>query len=358
MERLHGTHPEAERREPSDTKEKKTGENRGGDSRPERRPRSPREMLGSMAMLVCCLLLVLVGGTRLVRYIGASLNTRRTNGEVQALYQAGLAARTAQATEQPRLTSTPNVAQATETPWTTENPQATAAPDTAATPMVDTSSVMTLSPPYLLEYHLASGAILPELEGLHKTNKDLIGWLSIDGVLNLPVVYRNNSYYMDHDFYGEESISGTVFLDVHHALSRRAQNLLLYGHNMRDGSMFGHLTHYQDRSYYQSHAFIDFATLYERERYVIFAVMEVSTDPRQSNYVNFAGHSSFASVEAFDAYLEEVSEKSLYQTSVEVSANDALLTLATCHGDNRLVLLARRVRDGENEAVLQQQVKN
>lgn len=316
-------------------------------SRPRRQLQS---MLGSMVMMACCLLLILISGTRLVRYIAGSVSTRQTNAELQALHDAALAS--AQPTES--VTAMPTLAP-TQAPTLLPTSAPTAV--RTALPTAAPTAGATLAPPYLLEYQTITTEMLPELAPLYRTNRDLIGWLAIDGVLNLPVVYRNNTYYMDHDFYGVESAAGTVFLDENHPLTRRTQHLLLYGHNMKDGSMFGHLTHYRDRSYYLAHAMVDFATLYDRQRYVIFAVMQVSVNPKDGTYVNFAGHSSFATVEAFDAYMQDVRLHSMYQNTLDVNANDALLTMSTCYGDDRLVLVARRLRDGESEAYALQQLR-
>lgn len=311
-----------------------------------------QKMLGSMAMMVCCLFLIVIGGVRLVRWVGTSLSTRHTTEELQALYQTGVEERS---TITPVVTYTP--ATSAELPATMPTAQAAAMVTVAPTVPATPRATATLCPPYLLEYQQITEKVLPELVELRRINKDLIGWLSIDGVLALPVVYRNNTYYMDHDFYGTQSAAGTVFLDENHPLTRRAQHLLLYGHNMRDGSMFGHLTHYLDESYYQKNCMIDWATLYNREEYIVFAVMQVSTDPKDGHYFNFAGHPSFRSVEEFDAYLAEIACHNLYPNALEVNAEDALLTLSTCYGEDRLVLVARRLRSGESEAYVRQQVR-
>ena len=171
---------------------------------------------------------------------------------------------------------------------------------------------------------------------------------SVPGVVSAPVVYRDNSYYLTHDFYGRESAAGALFLDVNHPLAENTQNLLIYGHNMHDGTMFGHFRRYQRTAYWQENCFVRLSTLYTQEIYVIFAVMTVSTNPASPQYVNFAGHPTFRTVREFDAYMEEVQAHTLYPWKVDVNASDALLTLATCLDEERVVLLARRLREGES----------
>ena len=117
------------------------------------------------------------------------------------------------------------------------------------------------------------------MEALYNENHDLIGWLEIPEILDLPVMYRDNSYYLTHDFSGQKTASGAIFLDQSHRFTEYAQNLLLHGHNMKDGTMFGRLVHYaQDISYFKRNAFVNVDTLWEEERYVIFAVLRVSLD--------------------------------------------------------------------------------
>lgn len=176
-----------------------------------------------------------------------------------------------------------------------------------------------------------------------------IGYIEIPGVLSEPVVYRDNRFYLTHDFYGRESASGTVFLDEGSPMKSGVQNLLVHGHNMRDGTAFGRLVHYTDRRYWRSHCVIRFSTLYSTASYVIFAVLPVTTeDVTAENYLNYAGHPTFESEAEFDAYIAKVRSLTLHPWLIDLNAQDRLLTLSTCLEDGRLVLLARRVRSGES----------
>ena len=184
-----------------------------------------------------------------------------------------------------------------------------------------------------------------------------LGWLSIPGVIDLPVVYRNNVYYETHDFYGREDKAGTLFLDKNHPLRSTTQNLLIHGHNMRDGTMFGRLLQYETNlSYVKDHGIIHFDTIYEEQTYVVFAVMIASFNSSSSRYFDFYTHATFASETEFTNYVYAVRARSLYSIPVDVRADDALLTLSTCLDDDRLVILARRLRDGETEAGLRAQL--
>ena len=196
-------------------------------------------------------------------------------------------------------------------------------------------------------YHRDTGEALPEMARLREENRDLVGWLTIDGVLDLPVVYRDNSYYLTHDFSGEKNAAGTIFLDVDHRFSARACNLLLHGHNMKDGSMFGHLIRYTDLDYLKRHPVIEFSTLWQKERYVIIAVMRVSLDSRNASFFNYFSYPAFAGDDEYRRYVRGAQLASLFAIPVVAEPSDALLTLSTCIDDDRLVILARRFHGEE-----------
>ena len=204
-------------------------------------------------------------------------------------------------------------------------------------------------------YHAMGGKPLAQMETLHAQNHDLVAWISIDNVLDLPVVYRNNSYYLTHDFNKNKSTAGTIFLDENHPMTERTQNLLLHGHNMKDGTMFGRLAQYEKNlEYLKAHAFIDFSTLWHQERYVVFAVLDVSLDIGDDRFVEYFAHPTFKSDEEFERYIRRVELASLYAIPMDVKPTDALLTLSTCLDEDRLVILARRQREGEKTASLRE----
>ena len=207
-------------------------------------------------------------------------------------------------------------------------------------------------------FHRYGGTALPEMEKLYARNHDLVGWLTIDEVLDLPLVYKDNSYYLTHDFDKNKSTSGTLFLDVNHPLRERTQNLLLHGHNMKDGTMFGRLTQYeQNIDYLKAHPFVELSTLWEKESYVIFAVLVVSLDVRDERFFDYYSHPTFSSDNAFSIYIRELELRSMYAIPMDVRPSDALLTLSTCMGEDRLVIVCRRVREGESRSSLRETIR-
>ncbi len=198
-------------------------------------------------------------------------------------------------------------------------------------------------------FHRTDLDILTDMQKLVRENPDTIGWLGIGGVVYQPVVYRDNEYYLDHDFTGGKNASGTLFLDESSPLNADTQNLLIHGHSMNDGSMFGILTHYRKMSFLKQHPLITFSTLWEKESYAVFAVLLVSSKVEDADYFNYFDHATFASPSDFDEYIRELRKRSRFDIPVNADASDALLTLSTCIDDDRLVVVARRLRAGETK---------
>jgi len=203
------------------------------------------------------------------------------------------------------------------------------------------------------KFHQVGGDALAEMEALYNENRDLVAWINIPEVIDLPVVYKDNDYYLKRDFYKQKNTAGTIFLDENHPFKEKTQNLLLHGHNMKDGTMFGRLTQYiYDRTYIKNHPFINLSTLWRKEQYVIFAVLDVSLDPRDETFFNYFTHATFSSDAEFTSYIRQLQLRSMFAIPIDVKPDDALLTLSTCLEDNRLVIVARRLRSGETRQEL------
>lgn len=207
------------------------------------------------------------------------------------------------------------------------------------------------------KFHHVGGDALPEMETLYNENRDLVAWLNIPEVIDLPVVYKDNSYYLKRDFYKQKNTAGTIFLDENHPFKEKTQNLLLHGHNMKDGTMFGRLTQYiYDRTYIKNHPFINLSTLWRKEQYVIFAVLDVSLDPKDEAFFNYFTHSTFSSDAEFTSYIRQLQLRSMFAIPIDVEPSDALLTLSTCLEENRLVIVARRLREGETRQEMRDRI--
>ncbi len=304
-------------------------------------PQMNPRLLAMAILAIIALVSACMAGGIVLRMI----RTRATNAELVAIVD--------EAQRQPEQEIVIFTAAPQETPEPTPAPQATREPEKTNAPDAAAQPKATDAPKRV--FHQVGGEALPHMAQLHAKNHDLVGWLSIDNVLDLPVVYRDNDYYLRRDFYKKPNTAGTIFLDENHPFREKTQNLLLHGHNMKDGTMFGRLVQYEtDLDYVRWHPFIRFDTLWRREEYVIFAVLRVSLDAFSEDYFDYFTHPSFASDAQARAYIRALQLRSLYAIPIDVQPSDALLTLSTCLDDDRLVIVARRVREGETHAEIRE----
>ena len=162
-----------------------------------------------------------------------------------------------------------------------------------------------------------------------------------------------NDYYLSHDLDRSYKRSGTLFSDWRCNLGwseySQSENLVIYGHNMANNTMFGSLRRYrQDYSYWDNHAFVNLDTLYRHYDYVIFAIM-ITGGNWYSDFI-YWDMEELDSPEQFNEYLDGVYKKQLYSTGIDVEFGDKLMTLSTCYSDednSRFLVVARRLRDDE-----------
>lgn len=191
--------------------------------------------------------------------------------------------------------------------------------------------------------------VLDEYKTLYNKNRRLIGWLKIDDtIIDYPVMQTtNNEYYLDHNFNQEKDNNGSIFMDKDCAAWPRSQNLILYGHHMRSGKMFGDLEKYARESYYKEHSIIQFDTIYEKGVYQVMYVFRAKVLKENEIAFKYYQFIDANSGEEFSSYMKEMEEMSLYDTGVTAGYGDELLTLSTCdhsQTDGRFVVVAKRVQ--------------
>lgn len=190
--------------------------------------------------------------------------------------------------------------------------------------------------------------VLHQYQALYEKNPEMVGWIRIDDTkVNYPVMHtpQNPEKYLHTDFTGEYSFAGVPFLDA--KCSPDSDNLLIYGHNMSDGYMFRSLLKYENRDYWKKHPIIHFDTLYEEQEYEVLAAFYDRVYTKQENVFKFYQFINAEDEEDFDNAINEFRAKALYDTKVEASYGDQLITLVTCayHTDNgRFVVVARKVQ--------------
>ncbi len=203
-----------------------------------------------------------------------------------------------------------------------------------------------------------------------RQNKDIIGWIKIDNtkidnpfVLDPGVInpgegygdesYEPNWYYLDHDLNGEYHRAGTLFMDYRNVFNyseeAQSENIVIYGHNMANNTMFGSLRKYrQDYSFYDESPFIELSSNYKDYQYIIFGMMITSGNW----YTDFRywDMQELDTEEDFNNYVERIQNGSMVDTGVDVQYGDKLLTLSTCYADednSRFIVVARRLRENE-----------
>ncbi len=191
--------------------------------------------------------------------------------------------------------------------------------------------------------------VLEEYQTLYQKNKKLIGWLKIDDtIIDYPVMQTSdNEYYLEHNFNQEYDKNGSLFLDYACSVYPRSTNLIIYGHHMKSGQMFGQLQRYAKESYGEKHSLIQFDSIYEKATYQVMYVFRsqvYNDDDFVFKYYQFIDANS---EEEFNSYMSEMEEMSLYDTGVTASYGDSLLTLSTCDNsqtDGRFVVVAKRIQ--------------
>lgn len=188
--------------------------------------------------------------------------------------------------------------------------------------------------------------VLTEYGELFLQNTDMVGWLSVAGTtINYPVMQTkdNPNYYLKRNFAKEYSDLGTPYVQENCDLDS-SDNLVIYGHHIKGGKLFGALEDYKSKSFYEEHKTIQFDTLTQQGEYEIIAVFKtVAYSSEGFRYYDFVDAEN---EKEFNAYIEKCKELALYDTGVTAEYGDKLITLSTCEysaQNGRLVVVAKKV---------------
>ena len=195
--------------------------------------------------------------------------------------------------------------------------------------------------------------ILPEYKEIYGENNDLVGWLEIDGtVVNYPVMQsdseENSQFYLTHSFAKKKDKNGSLFMDYRNDFLDRDTNIIIYGHNMKSGAMFGSLKKYLEKGYLEQHKKIRFDTIYERGTYEVIGAFlsEVSyQDEYTFRYYNFLNANNKSEFEAFCVNVMQLD--ALKKGTLDAKYGDQLLTLSTCSSyteEGRMFIIAKRIK--------------
>lgn len=218
-------------------------------------------------------------------------------------------------------------------------------PDDPTEPTVTEPPMVEVTNPTTGETFLA----LPEYALLYEMNPHLVGWIKIDGTpINYPVMQTptHTNYYLHRDFEGNYSAHGCIYVQESCNVFSPSDNLTIYGHKMKDGSMFAALQDYKKESFFKKHPTIVFDTITEHHSYEIVAVfLTTATKGQGFTYHTFVNAADEAE---FDTFVSNCKALSLYDTGVDAEYGDKLITLSTCEYsqyNGRLVVVAKRIEN-------------
>lgn len=179
-----------------------------------------------------------------------------------------------------------------------------------------------------------------DLTSLRGMNSDAIGWIEIPGTaISYPVVHTtDNSFYLTHTFRKENNKSGSIFIETANQADLSDLHTIIYGHNMKDGSMFAGLKNYQKEKYWSSHPYIYLDLADGSHCYEIFSC-------HTAEVTDISYTIGYAADETYASFLDTLKASSLYDTGVSVGTSDAVITLSTCtsNGKDRFVVHAKKL---------------
>ena len=187
-----------------------------------------------------------------------------------------------------------------------------------------------------------------DFTSLKSQNTDTIGWIKVNNTnIEFPVVKTtNNGYYLSRNFNKEYNLGGWIFADYKNKFDGTDKNIVIYGHNMRDNSMFGTLKEVLKEEWYnnkENHEII-FVTENEEAKYQVFSVYEIE---EEEYYIN----TKFENEEEFGKFINTLKQRSKNNFNVEVNSSDNIVTLSTCANNNkyRVVLHAKKITNSNSE---------
>lgn len=212
-------------------------------------------------------------------------------------------------------------------------------------PPTVSETAATLAPPISVPSTSGEGKIGVDVTACKAQNNDFVAWLQIPGTpIDYPVVSTDDTkYYLSHTFTGKKSYLGTLLSLGKTDYQLPSRNIAIYGHHIRsnDAVMFSPLLDYKDESYYAGHELIHLDSLYNSGTYRIFAVINMRSGDWEPSTASFASGADFL------AFVNQARAQALYETAVEVTEEDEILTLITCDRRyqpilGRLVVMAVR----------------
>ncbi len=196
--------------------------------------------------------------------------------------------------------------------------------------------------------------ISEEFKELLEINPNTVGWLTVGEIADYPVVKWNDEYYLTHNFEKKYDPNGSIFVTQNNVLRPRDTVLLIYGHHMSSGQMFGRLVRYMHEDYMRKFPLIQFRTIYADEEehdtwYVPVSFFSASMEEGEEGYFNILPM-FFENEKDHDEYLRTIRDRSVWKAPTDVTKEDNLIMLITCSYDlvdSRYLLICRQLREDE-----------
>ena len=194
---------------------------------------------------------------------------------------------------------------------------------------------------------------LPQYRKMSEEYPQLYGWLQIpDTQIDLPVMRAESdrNFYLHHDFSGAESAEGALFVDAESCLCPQDDNTVIYGHNMKNGHIFGTLKMYEDVDFFQAHREIHFDTIYETGIYEAVAVLKTRILNENEPGFRYYQFFQYGNKKEFRECKNFVEGNRLFETDSILKYGDRILMLSTCvysHENGRLVVVARKMNHAD-----------
>ena len=182
-----------------------------------------------------------------------------------------------------------------------------------------------------------------EFDKLKELNNHIVGYIKVHGTnIEYPIVqYTDNSYYLNRNLNKEYSSSGSIFLDYKNKLDGTDKNIVIYGHNVKNSSMFGSLKKTLKEEWYnnEDNYIIDLVTENGTQKYQVFSVYQIKTE---DYYINTEFETG-----KFKEFVDTLKKRSKKDFGVEITEEDSILTLSTCANNykDRIVLHAKKISD-------------
>ncbi len=199
--------------------------------------------------------------------------------------------------------------------------------------------------------------IQSEFRDLYEKNSDIVGWLKVSDFVDMPLVYRDNTFYLNHNYNGQESYAGWLFLDERNHPDLNDSCNLIYGHNLRSGEMFGQLHKFRYPGYLKRFPFIEVQPITEEKprKYVIFSVCDISVNPDSSHFFEITNF-TFYSPEEKQRFIDGLLKRSIHDLPITATPDDQIILLVTCsynYRDGRLLIAARELAPEEHTEDIQ-----